>query len=126
MARTVVKPAKDNASGSDTGMPKTIAPTRPARLGPDVISTPRLPRGGSAYGQNQFAGRSSTSPGEMVRSPLAQSIKDASERGSDAVLDHIIEHGTAKQDDSVTGQLRKIADGNVPIHPGMRSRNGEK
>ena len=126
MARTVVKPAKDNASGSNTGMPKTVAPTRPARLGPDVISTPRLPRGGSAYGQNQWAGRSSTSPGEMVRSPLAESIKDASERGSDAVLDHIIEHGTAKQDDSLPEQLRKIDPTPYPTTFGHRSRSVEK
>ena len=123
MARTVVKPAHDNASGSDTGMPKTIPPTRPARLGPDVISTPRQPRGGSQYGQNQFGGRSSTSPGEMVRSPLATSIKDASERGSDAVLDSIIEKGTA---DAAADQLRKVDPTPYPTAHGMRNRSGEK
>jgi len=121
MARTTVKPSHDNASGTldgSTGMPKNVAPTKRPKHGPDVISTPRNPTGGSGYGQNQYGGRSVTDPGELVRSPLAQDMKDTGERGSDAVLDHIVEHGTAKQDDEITGQLRDIT-GNVPNHPYM-------
>ena len=105
--------------GENTGMPVSLPPTKPAPTWPDVISTPRNPRLGSGIGMNQYAGRSSLDPGEMSRSPLATSIKNASERGSDAVLDTIVERGTARQDDSITGQLRDIAPRNVPTHPHM-------
>jgi len=54
-----------------------------------------------------------------VRSQLGQNLLDSVD--DDGVLDRIIQNGTARQDDSITGQLRNIAAGNVPIHPGMSS-----
>jgi hypothetical protein len=61
---------------------------------------------------------SSVEPGKAVRSPLAANLKSSVD--DDGVLDRIIRDGTARQDESVTGQLRKIAAGNVPTHPAMK------
>ena len=67
MANTVETTAKGDSA--NTGMPKNLAPTRPAKVpAPDVVSEVREEQHvGSRYGMNNFAGRSSTSPGE--RSP---------------------------------------------------------
>jgi hypothetical protein len=125
------------AKTPNTGMPTTLAPTRPAKVPPpDIVSTLRAEHNvGSRYGLNGFAGRSSTSPGEMVQSPLAASIKTASEKESNPVLDAIIAKGSAAMSVTPTGdavtategvtgsQLRKIAEGNVPDHPFMKSPN---
>jgi hypothetical protein len=99
--------AKGNAPA--TGMPKTPAP--------DAISAPR--RGaGQGYGANGPTGNNpSVEPGKSITSPLAANLKASVD--DDGVLDRVIKQGTARQDDSVTGQLRKIADSNVPTHPHM-------
>ncbi len=126
--------AKGNSP--NTGMPKNnLAPTRPAKIpAPDIVSRLREEQNvGSMYGMNGFPGRSSTSPGEQVTSPLALSIKSASEKGSDPVLDAIIAKGSAAMKvtlagdavtatEGVTGsQLREIGKGNVPDAYGMAS-----
>jgi hypothetical protein len=101
--------AKGN-SLTKTGMPRQPAP--------DVISRPRA--GGGGYGQaGGAANPSSVEPGKAVRSQLGQNLLDSTD--DDGVLDHIIQHGTARQDDAITSQLRTIAHGNVPIHPAMAS-----
>ena len=129
----VTKPAVGDSA--QTGMPKNLAPTRPAKIpGPDIVSTPRQEQNvGSRYGMNNFAGRSSTSPGEEVHSPLSESIRSASEKGSDPVLAALIEKGSAAMDvvgdeviTAVEGQLgsqlRDIREGNkTPDSWGMDS-----
>lgn len=94
MAKNTTVPARGDSAA--TGAPKSIAPTRPARVpSPDIVSTPRAEQNvGSKYGLNGFEGRSSTSPGETVMSPLAESIKSASDDG-ESILDSVIAHGTA-------------------------------
>ncbi len=133
MAKTVETSATGDSA--NTGMPKNLAPTRPAKVpGPDIVSQPRNPQNvGSRYGMNNFAGRSSTSSGEAVNSPLSLSIKSASEKGSDPVLDAIIAKGSAAMDVTLTGdvvtategvtgsQIRKIGTGNVADAYGMGS-----
>jgi hypothetical protein len=97
-----------------TGMPKSAAP--------DVISAPRASKSG--YGQNGFARASALTPFDDSNngvSPLAANMKEAGERGSDAVLDRVITQGTARVDDSISGQLRDIAPNNVPDAFGMGS-----
>ena len=102
------KAAKGNAPA--TGMQKTPAPTRPAP--PDAVDTVRNPSAQS-YGENGPANNASrTNPGEFVESDLGKNMRASVD--DDGVLDRIIRDGTAKQDDSVTGQLRTIAAGNVP------------
>jgi hypothetical protein len=122
MAKTRVKFSKDTEGGSKmavqakgnapaTGMARTPAP--------DVISKPR---GGTVAGYGMGGGAnnpSSVEPGKAVRSLLGQNLLDSVD--DDGVLDHIIQKGTARQDDSITGQLRNIAAGNVPVHPAMAS-----
>jgi hypothetical protein len=103
----------------NTGAPgPTPAPTRPAA--PDVISRPRqaTPAG---YGMNSDAGPVSLAPGVTRQSPLADNLRASVD--DDGVLDHVQQFGTARRDDSITGQLRKIADGNVPTSYGMKDAN---
>lgn len=108
--------AKGNAPGG--GPIKTPGPTRPAA--PDVISQARL--GGDGYGQNSGRNNpSSVPPGQQRLSPLAANLKASVD--DDGVLDHIIASGTARQDTTVTGQLRSISDKNVPVHPHMKDAN---
>jgi hypothetical protein len=104
-------PVQAKAAGdlSATGMPRQPAP--------DVISAPRS--GGAGYGMSGGAVNPSRVPVGAVRSKLAQNLLDSTD--DDGVLDHIIKNGTARQDDSITGQLRTIVEGAVPIHPAMSS-----
>jgi len=119
-------PATADGNAAATGMPKNVAP--------DVISAPRASKSG--YGQNGWAGASSLTPNDDSNkgvSPLAANIKQAGERGSDPVLDAIIQKGSAAMDvaltgdavvaaDGVTGsQIRKLSETNVPDHPGFAS-----
>jgi len=107
-------PATAAGDPSATGMPKSVAP--------DVISAPRASKSG--YGQNGWARASSLTPFDDSNdgvSPLAANIKEAGERGSDAVLDHVITNGTARQDSSITSQLRDISSKNVPDAWGQES-----
>src|ERR1035437_4885093 len=63
----------------------------------------------SGYGQNGFHGPSSDTPGIRTTSGfLPQTVIPA--RASDGTPDW---------------QTRKLADGNVPIHPGMTDRNAD-
>jgi hypothetical protein len=101
------KVAKGNAPA--TGMQKTPAP--------DAVSAPRS-GGGQGYGANGPVGNSpSVAPGKSVISPLGANLKSSVD--DDGVLDRIVREGT-KLDDSITGQLRKIAPGNVPTAHGMK------
>lgn len=121
MAKTKVKPAHDIAKGNgpNTGAPgPTPAPTRPAA--PDVISAPRHATA-AGYGMNSDAGPVSLAPGQQRRSPLAENLKASVD--DDGCLDRVIREGTARVDNSITGQLRSIADKNVPAHPHMRPAN---
>jgi len=121
MAKTKVKPAHDLAKGDgpNTASPgPTPAPTRP--IAPDVISAPRKATA-AGYGMNSDNGPVSLAPGTTRQSPLADNLRASVD--DDGVLDRVQREGTARQDDSVTGQLRKIADGNVPNHPHMKPAN---
>jgi hypothetical protein len=105
--------AKAKGNGPATGMQKTPAP--------DAISTPRSGTG-QGYATNGPVGNaSSVEPGKRVLSPLAQNLESSVD--DDGVLSRVIREGTARQDDSITSQLRKIADGNVPDHPHMKPAN---
>lgn len=112
----VKQPAKGNAPGA--GPVKTPSPTRPAA--PDVISQARL--GGDGYGQNSGRNNpSSIPPGAQKLSGLAANMKASVD--DDGVLDHIIQHGTARNSDEVTSQLRSIASKGSPPHPFMKDAN---
>jgi hypothetical protein len=99
-------------------MQKTPAPTRPAA--PDEVTAVRAPTR-PGYGMDGDTSRSNTSPGETVKSILARNLEASVD--DDGALARIEREGTAKQDDSVSGQLRTIAKGNVPDHPAMKSPN---
>jgi hypothetical protein len=106
--RTMAVQTKAKGNAPATGMQKTPAP--------DAVSQPRS-GAGQGYGANGPVGNSpSVAPGKAVISPLGANLKSSVD--DDGVLDRIIRDGTARQDESVTGQLRKIAAGNVPTHPG--------
>jgi hypothetical protein len=77
--------AKGN--GPNTGMQKNVAPTRPAA--PDEITAIRAPTK-PGYGMNGDTSRSSTSPGELVQSPLAKNLEASSD--SENLLNRI-RHG---------------------------------
>jgi len=104
----------------NTGSPgPTPPPTK--KLAPDVISAPRAatPQG---YGMSPGHNPSSIPPGTQLLSPMAEVLKEGQDDG-EGVLDRITKEGTARRDDAITSQLRKIADGNVPNHPNMKSPN---
>ena len=103
--------AKAKGNGPATGMQKTPAP--------DAISAPRS-GSGQGHGSNGPVGNNpSVEPGKRVLSPLAQNLESSVD--DDGCLNRIIREGTARQDDSITSQLRTIADGNVPDAFGMES-----
>jgi len=118
MTRQIQTDAKGNAP--DTGSPgPTPPPTRP--VAPDLVSRIRAPQGGAGYGQNSSEfNPSSIDPSKQLRSPLGENLKASV---TDEAIDRVIKEGTARRDDSITGQLRKIADGNVADHPAMKSPN---
>lgn len=135
MAQDITTKAKNNAAMVPN---KTPAPTRPAKIpAPDVISTVRAEQNaGNHYGLNGYTGASSINPSEKVISPLAQSLKSASEKGSDPVLDAVASRGVgAGGIDPMTGdivtmaegfagtQVRRIGSGNVVSHPRMKNAN---
>jgi hypothetical protein len=110
--------AFQNAKGNapDTGMPK-----QPRPAAPDQISKVRAPST-QGYGMNDGASNpSSVAPDKIAQtmSPLAANLKASAD--DDGVLDHVIAHGT-KLDGVISGQLRKIADGNVPTHSAFAKR----
>jgi hypothetical protein len=116
MAKQVQQPAKGNAPGA--GPVKTPAPKRPAA--PDVISQARL--GGDGYGQNSGRNNPSSVPaGSQKLSGLAANMKASVD--DDGCLDRIIASGTARQDTSVTGQLRNVAAKAQPTTLGMKDPN---
>lgn len=110
--------AKAKGNGPATGMQKTPAPLRPAA--PDEVTAIRAPTK-PGYGMNGDTSRSNTSPGEQTKSILARNMEASVD--DDGALDRITREGTAKVDDSISGQLRTIAKGNVPDHPAMKSPN---
>lgn len=133
MARQVQKDASGN--GANTGMPKNRAPIDRVRFG-DISQT--FGGGGQhdgPYGQNRFGGPSSTTPGQLVESPMATDLRTTAAQGADGgdVLATIEEFGTAAfrspaVGDDVTkyqgqpgSQLEKIAAKNVPDAFGMES-----
>jgi hypothetical protein len=121
MAKTKVKFAHDTEGGTKMSIQAKgnapVATGMPRQPAPDVISNPRS--GGAGYGMSGGAVNPSRAPVGSVRSKLAQNLLDSTD--DDGVLDHIIKNGTARQDDSITGQLRTIVEGSVPIHPAMSS-----
>ncbi len=142
MAKTIVKPKSDEAAGDVTRAAKNNAPMVPNKTpSPDVISAPRAAHSG--YGQNSYAGPSSLTPNQdsnMGVSPMAASIKSASERGSDAVLDEVVRRGVRAAGTSgrLSGepggvyegvgesQLRPVSTKQaVPTHPAMVGSNAQ-
>ena len=122
MARQVQTNAK-GAADPNAGPAVTPAPTRPAKAAaPDLIGTPRRQQNvGNSYGLRGYAGASSANPGEMVRSQLAENLKSSVQ---DDAIDVVIARGTAKQDASITGQLRSINAANkTPVTYGHRDPN---
>jgi hypothetical protein len=98
-----VKAAGD---GPATGMPKSLPPVKPAA--PDEVSQVRAPTK-AGYGMNGYEGRSSTSPGETVRSPLSLNMEAASD--DEGLLDRIARLGVANSGDQVdlqSPQTRKV------------------
>ena len=100
-------------------MQKTPAPTRPAA--PDEVTAIRAPTK-PGYGNErrhvaQQHSRPASKPSPILARNLEASVDD------DGALDRITREGTAKVDDSISGQLRTIAKGNVPDHPAMKSPN---
>ena len=107
--------AKGNAPA--TGMPK-----QPRPAAPDQISHIRAPSA-QGYGMNDGASNPSSVPPTKIAqtiSPLAANLKASVD--DDGVLNSVIANGT-KLDTEITGQLRKIAPGNVPNHPNMKPAN---
>ncbi len=112
--RPVTKPAAGNAK--NTGAPgPTPAPLSEASL---ALAKDRS-MGRENYGSNAYDGKVYADPGKTTTSPLADELKTFAQ--TDGELDRVIAKGTARQDESITGQLRKIADGNVPNHPHMNT-----
>jgi hypothetical protein len=70
------------------------------------------------YGSNGYAGKVSDNPGQRTRAGLTVNHDD-----SDPVLAEVRAKGTARVDSEITGQLRSIADRNVPTHPSMSAPN---
>jgi hypothetical protein len=98
--------ASNGKNGPATGMQKTPAP--------DSISHLRSPSG-ATYGEGGGVNNPSVvEPGKRVMSGLAANMADSV---ADDVLPDVVRYGTAKNA-RVTSQLRKIASGNVPTHPG--------
>jgi hypothetical protein len=118
MAYQVKTTAKGDAA--NTGAPGPTPAPKAKPQPPDQISKVRAPTNAGGYGLNGFVGRSSLNPGEQLLSPMAESLKAASDDG-ESVLDTVVAKGTARQDTSITSQLRTIAAGNVPDHSSMGS-----
>jgi hypothetical protein len=72
--------------------------------------------GGQTYGTNQFQGKSSADVGTSVTSALADELRRA---GTGEVLDRVIQHGVAKDDNVDCFQTRKLAGVNVGKTFGM-------
>jgi len=73
----------------------TPPPTRPAP--PDEITDMRHPANTrSGYGMNGYSGAASLPPGQQKLSPMAENLKASSESSEGLTLDHIIQHGTAR------------------------------
>jgi hypothetical protein len=85
---------------------------------PDEISHVRNPSAAGS-GQNNDPNASSVAPGKRVVSPLGQNLETSVDDGG--ALARVIREGTARVDDSISGQLRKIADSAVPDAYGMES-----
>jgi hypothetical protein len=108
--RPITKPAPGNAP--NTGSPGfTPAPKYQT---PDLEEVRVFTPG---YGTNNDGGPSSVAPGKTRTSGLADELKRFAQ--NDGELDRVISEGTARRDDSITGQLRAIADKKVPTHPHM-------
>ena len=106
--RPVTKSAPGDAP--NTGAPgPTPPPSRPAP--PDEVTELRHPANlRSGYGLNGYSGPSSIPPGQQKLSPLAENLKASSEAPDGLTLDHIIQHGTARDTsvDLQSTQTRKI------------------
>lgn len=135
MARQVKGDASGNSNSAATGMPKNKAPTNRVRFG-DISPV----FGGSGqhdggYGQNRWGGPSSTTPGQLVESPLATDLRTTAAQGADGgdVLATIGQFGTAAMRSPEVGdnvenvrgtpatQIRQIGAKNVPDAFGMES-----
>jgi hypothetical protein len=118
MAHNANQPAKGNAPNTGSPGPTPAPKARVVPQAPDQITFVRKPSP-AGYGQNGPQ-PSSINPGQQMLSPMAANLKASSDDG-EGVLDTVIARGTARQDESVTGQLRKIADSaDVPPSYGMK------
>lgn len=116
MAKQTTQPAKGN-SGDTAGPVKTPAPTKPPRV---RFSDDFGGKGDLNYGRNRQNLPASVEPGATVESDLAKDLRTTV--GDDA-LSYVQQHGTSKQDVSVTGQLRDIAAKAQPTTFGMKDPN---
>ncbi len=119
-SRSPTTAAKGDAA--NTGMMKTPAPVRPDP--PDEVTNIRRPSppgyGMSHPGDNP----SSIDPGRQKLSPLAANLKASSEAPKGLTLDHIIQHGTARDSsvDLMSSQTRPYdSDQKVPTTFGHRN-----
>ncbi len=100
--------------GKATGMP-----VQPRPVAPDEVSSIRNPSQ-AGLGMNGFAGPSSDTEIGKTVSPLGLNLRASV---TDDAIGEVIAHGTAKQDVSVTAQLRKISADAPPPSYGMRLAN---
>jgi len=118
MAITVKKAAKGNAP--NTGMPKQPR-GRTFTAGPDIVSKEKS--GGGAYGENHFAGASSSTMDKVPQSPMAAALKVA----DDGVLAALVAGGSAKNktgDLQGSPQTRPVdASPFAPTHGAVRQQN---
>jgi len=116
-------PVKTTATGNakDTGTPVSLPPTR--RAAPDEVTSVRAPSR-AGYGMNNYPGASSTPPGVLTRSPLADNLVDSV---TDPALDQILKSGTASGKVEIGApQTRTIPPGNVPDAFGMESNRSRQ
>ena len=109
MAIKIQEAARGN-SGTTAGPVKTPAP--------DEVTNVRSSH--PSYGMNNYPGASSVDPGNRVLSPLGANLESSVD--DDGVLQHVIEKGTARNDDEITSQLRDIPR-TFPDHPHMTDQN---
>lgn len=124
VSRDATKPAAGKQE--PTGMMKTPAPTRPAP--PDEVTELRHPANlRSGLGMNGYSGASSLTPGQQKLSPLAENLQASGEAPDGLTLDHIIQHGTARDSsvDLMSAQTRDVSKERYPATFGHKSRTAD-
>jgi hypothetical protein len=118
--------AKGN--GPNTGMPKSVAPTKRVAANLDFGG-----KGDQGYGRNRYGGPSSLTPGQTTESALATDLRTTAAAGGDDVLSTVQKLGAAAMRSPLPGdevedvaglpgsQVRDVGDKNVPDSFGMSS-----